>query len=107
MVVFNDLNAQAPITLYDKSVMKERFKQDYASFKEFQMIIKDGKVITPKVKAEEPLRLECAHFISCVRTGSAPLTDGKDGLKVLEVLIAIRDSLARGGARVSLRGGKS
>jgi predicted dehydrogenase len=104
MAIFDDLNARAPIALYDKSVMKERFRQDYASFKEFQMIIRDGKTVSPKVKNEEPLKLECAHFIDCIRNGRVPLTDGREGLQVLKVLIAIRDSLSRGGVRISLGG---
>jgi len=37
---------------------------------------------------EEPLRVECAHFVSCIRTGAAPLTDGREGLAVLRVLNA-------------------
>lgn len=102
MAIFDDLNAQAPIIIYDKSVMQERFKQDYASFKEFQMIIKDGKAVIPKVKKEEPLKAECAHFIDCIRKGNVPLTDGRDGLEVLKVLIAIQDSLLKDGARISL-----
>ena len=103
MAIFDDLNAQAPIVIYDKSVMKKRFKQDYASFKEFQMIIKDGKTVIPKVKKEEPLQAECAHFIDCIRRESVPLTDGKDGLKVLKVLIAIQESLSKNGTQISLR----
>jgi len=62
----------------------------------------DGDVPVP-VKADcepvaltpdEPLRLECEHFLTSVRDGSAPRTDGREGLRVLRVLSAAQQSLA-------------
>ncbi len=62
----------------------------------------DGEVPVP-VKAEgepipltpdEPLRLECEHFLTCVRDGTTPRTDGQEGLRVLRVLSAAQQSLA-------------
>lgn len=102
MAIFDDLNMQAPISVYDKSVMRKRFKQDYDSFEEFQMIIRNGKVAMPKIKKEEPLRVECRHFIECIRKNKTPLTDGKDGLEVLKILVAIQHSLSKAGAQISL-----
>ena len=102
MAVFDDLNTDAPISVYDKSVMKKRFKQDYDSFEEFQMIIKNGDVQTPQVKKQEPLGAECSHFIECIRENKAPLTDGKDGLEVLKVLVGIHRSLASNGKNYPL-----
>ncbi len=97
MAVFDDLNAENPISVYDKSVMKKRFKQEYDSFEEFQMIIMNGSVDHPKVKKGEPLNIECRHFIECIRSNNPPLTDGKDGLEVLKVLAGIHQSLADNG----------
>lgn len=39
-----------------------------------------------KLHADEPLRLECEHFLNCIRTGETPRTDGAEGLRVLRVL---------------------
>jgi UDP-2-acetamido-3-amino-2,3-dideoxy-glucuronate N-acetyltransferase len=47
--------------------------------------------------AVEPLRSECEHFLQSVRTRSAPLTDGAEGLRVLRVLDLCQRSLAQGG----------
>lgn len=102
MVVFDDLNAKEPVHLYDKRVMKKKFRQDYDSFEEFQMIIRDGKTTALKVKRDEPLRLECRHFIDCIRENKRPLSDGGDGLSVLNVLNGIQKSLAKKGCRVVL-----
>jgi len=41
----------------------------------------------------EPLKLECQHFLDCVATGSAPRTDGPEGLRVLRVLDRAQDAL--------------
>lgn len=103
MAIFDDLNLEKPIVIYDKRVMKKKFRQNYDSFEEFQMIIRDGKATTPKVKKEEPLKLECRHFVESLRKHKKPLTDGKDGLEVLTVLSGIQKSLDKGGVRVSLQ----
>lgn len=46
--------------------------------------------------AAEPLFEECGHFLQCIRTRATPLTDGREGLRVLEVLDACQRSLVRG-----------
>jgi UDP-2-acetamido-3-amino-2,3-dideoxy-glucuronate N-acetyltransferase len=49
------------------------------------------------VPQEEPLRLECAHFLECCEERKAPVSDGEEGLRVLEVLNAAQRSLDGGG----------
>lgn len=102
MAIFNDLDNNAPISVYDKSVIKKKFKQQYDSFEEFQMIIKNGKVSIPKIDKVEPLNIECKHFIESIRKNKSPLTDGIDGLKVLKVLIAAQQSLSNYGKQIFL-----
>ncbi|HOV85684.1 MAG TPA: Gfo/Idh/MocA family oxidoreductase [Syntrophobacteraceae bacterium] len=55
----------------------------------------------------EPLKLECAHFLQCVRTGARPTTDGEEGLSVLRVLNASQRSLNRYGECVPIAAVKS
>lgn len=43
----------------------------------------------------EPLRLECAHFLECVATGATPRTDGREGMRVLEVLTRASRAMTR------------
>ena len=47
-------------------------------------------------EATEPLEVECGHFLDCVTTGAAPVSDAAEGLRVLAVLDACQRSLARG-----------
>lgn len=100
MLIFDDLNTQTPIVIYDKRAMKKKFKQDYDSFEEFKMIIKDGKAVAPKIKKGEPLKIECEHFIDCIMRNKTPLSDGQDGVEVLRILIGIQKSLRANGERV-------
>lgn len=51
---------------------------------------------------EEPLAVECRHFVECVERRSPPKTDGREALRVLEVLHASQVSLDREGAAVRL-----
>ena len=63
-----------------------------------EYITRSGAVWSPAVPNHEPLRLECEHFIECVRTGSRPHTDGAAGVRVVQVLEALQTSLENGGA---------
>ena len=51
---------------------------------------------------DEPLKLECQHFLDCVRNGASPITNGRLGLEVVRVLEAAGESLRQQGAAVSL-----
>jgi predicted dehydrogenase len=56
----------------------------------------------PYLKQEEPLKVECQHFIDCIRSGQRPLTAGEDGHNMVQVLEAASLSLKQGGAEVQL-----
>jgi len=90
MVVYDDISADAKIVVYDRGVMK---KPDdglslgrYESFGEFQLLLRAGDVLIPKLDFVEPLKVECQHFVRCVLTGTPPLTDGYNGLRVVRIL---------------------
>ncbi len=50
----------------------------------------------------EPLKMECEHFLDCIKKGKQPLTDGAEGLRVLRVLNAAERSLNENGQRITL-----
>jgi predicted dehydrogenase len=64
--------------------------------------LRQGDILIPVVKGGEPLRLECEHFIQCIRDGQTPRSDGRDGLRVVRVLDAATRSLRAGGAPVKI-----
>jgi len=56
----------------------------------------------PLAGEDEPLRVECAHFVDCVRTGSRPRSDGAQGLAVVRVLEAGERSMRAGGVPIAI-----
>lgn len=103
MLVYEDTDLNQPIKVYDKGVMGERYERPYRSFKEFQLIIRDGTTDVLKIEKEEPLKRECRHFIDCIVKGTKPLTDAEGGLSILKVLSAVDKSIARKGRFVKVR----
>ena len=100
MVVFDDMEASEKIRVYDKGVDRAGQVVSYGD----ALTVRSGDILIPKISLQEPLRLECQHFVDCVRDRKPPLTDGADGLRVVRVLAAAQASLEQGGAPVALTG---
>jgi predicted dehydrogenase len=86
MATFDDMEIERKVTVYDKG-----FDQDFSSYGEY--IARSGEAFSPRISNEEPLRIECRHFIECVRSGRQPRSDGHSGLRVVRVLEALQRSL--------------
>jgi predicted dehydrogenase len=89
MATFDDMLIEGKLALYDKG-----FDQDTTSWGEY--IARSGDIYSPQISNREPLRLECEHFVECVRTGATPRSDGASGLRVVRVLEALQRSLEAG-----------
>ncbi len=104
MIVYDDVSADSRITIYDKGVARTRRPDaqislgSYETFAEFQLLLRAGDVLIPKVDFVEPLLLECQSFVDCIRSGERPVNDGENGLRVVSVLEAAQASLAATGA---------
>ena len=96
MVVYNDVAAEEKLRIYDKGVTKPTSSGDFA---DFQLTYHNGGVTIPAVPAGEPLKLELTHLIECIRSGRRPRSDGRSGLRVINVLEAADKSLQNGGTR--------
>jgi predicted dehydrogenase len=103
MVVYDDLEAHEKLKVYDKRVSAIR-RTD--TFGEFQFTYHYGSVVSPYIRFEEPLRVEALHFLDCVRDRAQPLTDGWNGLRVVQVIEAAQDSLREGASPVSIANGQ-
>ena len=105
MVVYDDVSSDAKIQVYDKGIDKGSIDTGmgrYDDFGKFQLIQRAGDLLIPKIDFVEPLKAECTHFIECVKDGKKPLTDGKNGLRVVKVLEAAQKSLENGGKVVKI-----
>jgi predicted dehydrogenase len=100
MAVFDDMEPSEKVRIYDKGVDRPA---EFVGFGE-ALTTRNGDITVPRLPNDEPLRLECQHFIDCVRTRATPITSGEDGLRVVRVLAAAQASLAAGGAPVALAG---
>lgn len=63
---------------------------------------RSGEGIPIDYPTVEPLKAELTHFIDCVKNGEKPLTDGENGLRVLQVLAAAQTSMQADGTRIYL-----
>lgn len=99
MIVYDDVEPLEKIKLYDARV---EVPPHYDTFAEFQYSYHYGDRHVPHLKQEEPLKVECQHFLECIREGNTPLSDGRKGLELVRILEAASMSLARQGYTVSL-----
>jgi predicted dehydrogenase len=98
MIVYDDVSAEGKVRIYDKGV----YRKGDPIYGEFQYKLHSGDILIPRIDMQEPLMLECAHFVDCIRQGQRPQTDGENGLRVVTVLEAAQQSLDAGGAKRSL-----
>jgi predicted dehydrogenase len=86
MATFDDMVVEGKLALYDKG-----FDEDARSWGEY--ITRSGDIFSPQIANAEPLRLECEHFVQCIRDGATPRSDGSSGLRVVRVLERLQRSL--------------
>jgi predicted dehydrogenase len=93
MAVYNDLETEERIRVFDKGVMFSPSSMSDDDQSQLPMTYRYGDITAPYVDFREPLGVEDGHFISCIRTGETPVTDGLNGLAVCRVLDAAQASL--------------
>jgi predicted dehydrogenase len=86
MATFDDMEIERKLTVYDKG-----FDEDFSSYGEY--IARSGDIWSPRVSNEEPLRIECRHFLERVADGAPPRSGPEAGLRVVRVLEALQRSL--------------
>ena len=93
MAIFNDVNAFGEkLCVYPQSV---EFDGNFPILKK-----EDAEFI--EHADTEPLREECAHFLDCIITRNAPLTDASSGIETLKVLHACQSSIEQNGTPINL-----
>lgn len=100
MVVFDDMEPTDKVRIYDKGV---DIKPQAVAYEDY-LHVRFGDVLIPHIGSTEPLRIECQHFLDCIRTGARPMSDGRQGLQVIRVLAAAQRSLDLDGAPVPVKG---
>ncbi len=94
MVIYDDVSALEKIKIFDKRVNAIRRTE---TFGDFTFAYHYGDVVIPHIQHQEPLRVQCGHFLDCVRQGAQPLSDGYSGARVVQVMEAAQQSLKANG----------
>ena len=99
MIVYDDTEPLEKLKIYDARV---EAPPHYDTFSEFTYSYHYGDAYVPCIKQEEPLKLECQHFLDCIRQECVPIAPGQRGLEVVRILEAAGQSLRQQGASVAL-----
>jgi predicted dehydrogenase len=96
MVVFDDMQTDEKLRVYDKGITLPR-SDTYGEY----VGVRSGDISIPRISADEPLRLEVEEFAAAIDESRAPISDGQMGVAVVEVLEGLQRSLDNGGEVVS------
>ena len=97
MIVYDDLQANEKIRVYDVRVDRP---PHYDSFAQFHYSYHYGDCNIPHLTQDEPLKELCQHFVDCIRQGTTPLSSGRHGLTLVKILEAASASLKAHGAPI-------
>jgi predicted dehydrogenase len=97
MVVYDDASNE-PVRVFDSGVMIPNPE----TFGEYKLTYRTGDIVSPHVRAAEPLHLELSDFANAIRTEGTPRSSSLLGLEVVRMIEAVDASLSLGGARVGL-----
>ena len=86
MVVFDDMELERKVTIYEKSPWKRA-----ETYGEWQT--RSGDIFIPKIATDEPLRLECTHFLELIDGDGERARVAKDGARVVRALEMLTNSL--------------
>lgn len=99
MIVYNDLEPDEKVKVYDKGITIEKSEREV-----YRMLVgyRMGAMTAPQLDMTEALHTEALHFLDCIREGKKPLTDGRAGLRVVQILEAATESMTEQGRLVGL-----
>ena len=100
MITYDDLQPSEKIKIYDKGVS---FTDDPQKILEMRVGYRTGDMWAPKVDATEALRVEGEHFVDCIDRCNSPRTDGRLGLRVVELIEAATSSMRGRGETVHVQ----
>jgi predicted dehydrogenase len=100
MLVYDDMEPSEKIKIYDKGVTIKNGDKNiiYETLVQYRI----GDIWAPKIDQTETLKVECEHFVDCIQNNKKPITDGQNGLRVVEILEAAEKSIKNDGIKVRL-----
>lgn len=98
MLVWDDLDLQAPIRVFDKRADAEKPAAAEGGLLENKVRLFDAGIFIPNIPMNRPLQAECEHFLDCLESGETPRSDGLSGLRVVCALEAASESMRNASA---------
>jgi predicted dehydrogenase len=99
MILYDDMEPTEKIKVYDKGITVHGSPEDA---QQLRIGYRAGDVWAPHLLTKEALRTEAEHFVDCLRRGTAPISSGLTGLRVVEILEATSRSIAARGSPILL-----
>jgi predicted dehydrogenase len=103
MLVWNDLEADEKIKIYDKGVERSSTNGEY----DLRVSYRAGDLWVPRLEQVEALAHETKYFVDCVVSGETPINDGHAGLRVVQMLEAIDRSMSQKSRMIYCSSGRS
>ena len=100
MIIYDDVEPSEKIKVYDKGVS---FTDDPKQIHELRVGYRTGDMWAPKLDMAEALHTGGKHFVQCIEQSKAPLTDGRLGLRVVELIEAATSSMRGKGETVYIQ----
>ena len=103
MIVYDDLEPSEKIKVYDKGItLSDSPQQRGESVYQVLVGYRTGDMWAPQLDTTEALGRELRDFVGCVANGTAPVSDGHAGLRVVRMLEAATRSLEQRGRVIDL-----
>ena len=99
MVVFDDVDMSEKVKVYDKGVILDQAEE---SVYQRHVGYRTGDMWAPRLDNVEALAIETQHFVDCIVSGETPESDGRAGLRVVRILEAAHESMARNGLPIEI-----
>jgi predicted dehydrogenase len=100
MITYDDLQPSEKVKVYDKGVS---FTDDPEKIYEMRVGYRTGDMWAPKLDETEALRVAANHFVDCIEQSKSPETDGRMGLRVVELVEAATSSMRGRGETVHIQ----
>lgn len=99
MLVYDDVSVHEKIKIFDKGIDAPA---EYETFADFHYSYRYGDIQSPRIEDQEPLKVQCRHFLDCVSSGEAPRSDGASGTRIVGILEGMTESIRQRGSYVPL-----
>jgi len=99
MVIYDDLEPSEKIKIYDSGIT---LTNDTENRYNLLVSYRTGDMLAPQLKLSEALSVEAQHFCRCIEQGERPIVNGAAGLRIVRMLEAANESLAKKGQTIEL-----